>query len=30
LESKLGELSAVVEKWLDGAKPMLAPLLARG
>jgi len=30
LESKLGELSAVVEKWLDGAKPILAPLLARG
>jgi FMN reductase len=27
LESKLGELPAVVEKWLDLAKPMLAPLL---
>jgi FMN reductase len=30
LESKLGELSAVVSKWLDAAKPMLAPLLANG
>lgn len=29
LESKLGELPAVVEKWLDVAKPMLAPLLTR-
>jgi FMN reductase len=27
LESKLGELSDVVGKWLEGAKPMLAPLL---
>jgi FMN reductase len=27
LESKLGELPEVVGKWLDGAKPMLAPLL---
>ena len=28
LESKLGELPAVIGKWLEGAKPMLAPLLA--
>ena len=28
LESKLGELSAVVGKWLDGARPILGPLLA--
>jgi FMN reductase len=27
LESKLGELSDVVGKWLEGAKPMLTPLL---
>jgi FMN reductase len=27
MESKLGELSAVVAKWLEVAKPMLAPLL---
>ena len=29
LESKLGELSSVVGNWLEGAKPMLAPLLTR-
>ena len=29
LESKLGELSDVVGKWLEGAKPMLAPLLVQ-
>jgi FMN reductase len=29
LESKLPELSSVVGKWLDAAKPMLAPLLIR-
>ena len=29
LESKLPELPAVVGKWLDTAKPMLAPLLIR-
>jgi len=29
LESKLPELPAVVSKWLDAAKPMLAPLLVR-
>ena len=29
LESKLGELESVVGKWLEGAKPMLAPLLVR-
>jgi FMN reductase len=28
MESKLGELPDVVGKWLDVAKPMLAPLLA--
>ena len=28
MESKLGELPAVVGKWLDAAKPLLAPLLA--
>jgi FMN reductase len=27
MESKLGELPAVVAKWLEVAKPMLAPLL---
>ena len=30
LESKLAELPDVVGKWLDGAKPALEPLLARG
>jgi len=29
LESKLGELAEVVAKWLDAAKPMLAPLLTK-
>jgi FMN reductase len=29
LESKLGELSEVVAKWLEGAKPMLGPLLRK-
>lgn len=29
MESKLPELPGIVEKWLDGAKPMLAPLLVR-
>jgi FMN reductase len=28
MESKLGDLPSVVGKWLDVAKPMLAPLLA--
>ena len=30
LESKLGELNEVVAKWLEGAKPVLGPLLTKG
>lgn len=29
MESKLPELPGIVENWLEGAKPMLAPLLVR-
>jgi hypothetical protein len=29
LESKLGELADVVAKWLEGAKPVLGPLLTQ-
>jgi FMN reductase len=29
MESKLGELSDVVGKWLEGTKPMLGPLLIK-